>query len=139
MRNPLCNILAFTACISSLLAQGSDDAGPSSLDPFTVYGEVSDYQAWPLSATAVSGEALLSGQRQNQRELMEVIPNMTQTDSGLRAYGDVGSVRGLTNTPFFGSPSIVQYVDDVPMGNLFSQTVSATMKEFTPSRRAPGK
>ena len=47
---------------------------------------------------------------------------MAQTDSGLRSYGDVASMRGLTNTPFVGSPSVVQYVDDVAMGNMFSQT-----------------
>ncbi len=92
------------------------------LDPMTVYGELENYQSWPLSASAVSGEDIAVQNRTDQRTLAEVIPNFSNTDTGLRAFGDVVSMRGLTNTPFFGDPSVVQYVDDVPMGNVFSLT-----------------
>lgn len=121
MKHTLVGSLAVAASTLSLFAQELDEES-ATLDPYTVYGEVSDYQAWPLSASAVSGEALESGNRKDQRDLAAVIPNFSQTDSGLRSYGDVASMRGLTNTPFFGAPSVVQYVDDVPMGNMFSQT-----------------
>ena len=122
MHKPFYAVLVSLATTSlSLLAQETDETSDT-LDPYTVYGEVSNYQAWPLSASAVSGADLDTTNRDDQRELSAVIPNMAQTDSGLRSYGDVASMRGLTNTPFFGSPSVVQYVDDVPMGNVFSQT-----------------
>lgn len=108
-----------------------------SLDPTSIYGEVSNYQAWPLSASAVSGEDLATANRKDQRDMTAVIPNMSQTDSGLRAFGDVVSMRGLTNTPFFGSPSVVQYVDDVPMGNVFSYTTQLHAVERTEVFRGP--
>lgn len=117
--------LGLVALASSLHAQTEEDAeGAESpaIDPMVVYGELTNYQSWPLSASAVSGEDLATANRQNQRDLTALIPNMSQTDTGLRAFGDVVSMRGLTNTPFFGSPSVVQYVDDVPMGNVSSYT-----------------
>ncbi len=109
----------FALALPSWLAAQEVDEQPM-LDPMMVFGEVTDYQAWPLSASAVSGEELVTGNRQDARELSEVIPNLSMTDTGLRSYGDVASMRGLTNTPFFGPPSVVQYVDDVPLGNVFA-------------------
>ena len=127
MKPSLFGTLTLCAFAFPVIGQEIDDAVLDALDPYTVYGEVSDYQAWPLSASAVSGEALEAGNRQDQRDIAAVIPNMAQTDSGLRSYGDVASMRGLTNTPFFGSPSVVQYVDDVAMG-----TYSLRRLSFTP-------
>ena len=116
------SILIGTLCLSQGQLVDDESNAEAMLDPYTVYGEVSNYQSWPLSASAVSGEDLATTNRQDQRDLSAVIPNMSQTDSGLRSYGDVASMRGLTNTPFFGNPSVMQYVDDVPMGNVFGQT-----------------
>ena len=124
MRSALLGVLTFTTLTNPLQSQTPETAGElggqESLDPMVVFGEVSAYQSWPLSASAISGEDLAAANRQNARDLSAVIPNMSQTDTGLRAFGDVASMRGLTNTPFFGNPSVVQYLDDVPMGNVFS-------------------
>ena len=107
------------------------------LDTTDIYGDLSEYQAWPLSAGAISGDDLQLMNRSNQRELTDLIPNFSQTDSGLRSFGDVVSMRGLTNTPFFGNASVVQYVDDVPMGNVFSYTTPLHAVERAEVFRGP--
>ena len=94
------------------------------LNATDIYGDLSKYLSWPMSATAFSGDDLRMLNRADDRHLSELIPNFSKTDTGIGSFGDVVSIRGLTNTPFFSSPSVVQYVDDVPSGNVFSHTSS---------------
>lgn len=54
------------------------------------------------------------------QDVVRYAPNQAATDSGSRSFGDVYSVRGLTNTIFFGAPSTTVYVDDVPFGEVFT-------------------
>jgi iron complex outermembrane receptor protein len=54
------------------------------------------------------------------QDVVRYAPNQSATDSGSRSFGDVYSVRGLTNTIFFGAPSTTIYVDDVPFGETFT-------------------
>ena len=112
-------ILSLT--ISNILvnAQVSDE-----LDNTDIYGDLSKYLSWPMSATAFSGNDLRMLNRFDDRQLADLIPNFSKTDTGIGSFGDVISIRGLTNTPFFSSPSVVQYVDDVPSGNVYSHTAS---------------
>ena len=65
-----------------------------------------------------SGLELL-GVREPQ-DVVRYAVNQSATDSGSRSFGDVYSVRGLTNTVFFGAPSTTIYVDDVPFGETFT-------------------
>ncbi|NCG28133.1 MAG: TonB-dependent receptor [Verrucomicrobiales bacterium] len=92
------------------------------LEKSDVYGDLSEYLSWPMSATAFSGTDLGVMNRFSDRDLADLIPNYSKTDTGIGSFGDVSSMRGLTNTPFFSSPSVIQYVDDVPSGNIFSHT-----------------
>ncbi|MDB4720827.1 TonB-dependent receptor [Verrucomicrobiales bacterium] len=92
------------------------------LEQSDVYGDLSEYLSWPMSATAFSGTDLGVMNRFSDRDLADLIPNYSKTDTGIGSFGDVSSMRGLTNTPFFSSPSVIQYVDDVPSGNIFSHT-----------------
>jgi iron complex outermembrane receptor protein len=48
------------------------------------------------------------------------VPNFFAADSGSRGYGDIVSVRGLSNTLFFSSPAVAFYIDDVPVGATFA-------------------
>ena len=97
---------------STLYSQNSQE-----LETIDIYGDLSEYLSWPLSATAFSGDDLSMLNRINDRDLADLIPNFSKTDTGIVSFGDVTSIRGLTNTPFFGPPSFVQYVDGVPAGN----------------------
>ena len=84
------------------------------LDQSDIYGDLSEYLSWPMSATAFSGTDLSIMNKFSDRDLADVIPNYSKTDTGIGSFGDVSSMRGLTNTPFFSSASVIQYVDDVP-------------------------
>ncbi len=54
------------------------------------------------------------------QDLTRYVPNQFATDSGSRSFGDVLSLRGLTNTRLLSSPSTTVYVDDVPFGETFT-------------------
>ena len=94
------------------------------LENTEIYGDLSKYLSWPMSATAFSGDDLRMLNRFDDRQLADLTPNFSKTDTGIGSFGDVISIRGLTNTPFFSSPSVIQYVDDVPSGNVYSHTAS---------------
>jgi iron complex outermembrane receptor protein len=110
-------LIAFLIIPMGLRAQAQEELPQSE-----VYGELSKYQLWPLSATAFSGDDLSMMSRVKDQELADLIPNHYKTDTGIGSFGDVSSMRGLTNTPFFSAPSVVQYIDGVPSGNTFSHT-----------------
>ena len=112
----------FIALIFSNLILKSQSA--EELESIEIYGDLSKYLSWPMSATAFSGDDLRMLNRFDDRQLADLTPNFSKTDTGIGSFGDVVSIRGLTNTPFFSSPSVVQYVDDVPSGNVYSHTAS---------------
>ena len=47
-------------------------------------------------------------------------PNLHFVDSDTRGYGNIISMRGLSNTLFFGPAAVGLYVDDVPFGDAFN-------------------
>lgn len=70
-------------------------------------------------------------------DIVRYAPNQFATDSGARSFGDVYSVRGLTNTVFFGAPSTVIYVDDVPFGETFTYAQDLDFIESIEVLRGP--
>jgi iron complex outermembrane recepter protein len=70
-------------------------------------------------------------------DIVRYAPNQFATDSGARSFGDVYSVRGLTNTVFFGAPSTVIYVDDVPFGETFTYAQDLNFIESIEVLRGP--
>jgi len=112
-------ILTSILCLTVSIVNAQD---APELEQSDIYGDLSEYLSWPMSATAFSGTDLSVMNRLSDRELADLIPNYSKTDTGIGSFGDVSSIRGLTNTPFFSSASVIQYVDDVPSGNIFSHT-----------------
>jgi iron complex outermembrane recepter protein len=45
-------------------------------------------------------------------------PNFNYASPGANSFGAVLSVRGLSNTPYFGEPALAWYVDDLPLGSV---------------------
>jgi iron complex outermembrane receptor protein len=70
-------------------------------------------------------------------DIVRYAPNQFATDSGSRSFGDVYSVRGLTNTVFFGAPATVIYVDDVPFGETFTYAQDLNFIESIEVLRGP--
>ena len=56
----------------------------------------------------------------NSQQLSGVLPNFKVNSGESRSFGDLYTLRGLTNTPFFSEPSVIYYLDGVPLGNAFS-------------------
>jgi iron complex outermembrane recepter protein len=48
------------------------------------------------------------------------VANLHVNAGGAGAFGDVVSLRGLANTPYFSDPSVAVYFDDLPLGNAFT-------------------
>lgn len=100
---------------------GQDLIGGTQLEEVVVYDSLlPDYDAAGVAANVLSGEELSLWGIDSPQLLPETVPNFFSTDSGTRGFGDVMTMRGLTNTVFFGSPSVVYYVDGVPFGDVFS-------------------
>ncbi|MEQ1838903.1 MAG: TonB-dependent receptor [Verrucomicrobiales bacterium] len=70
-------------------------------------------------------------------DILRYAPNQFATNSGTRSFGEVYSVRGLTNTVFFGAPSTVIYVDDVPFGETFTYAQDLSFIENIDVLRGP--
>jgi len=66
----------------------------------------------------LSGERLEAGGITSLPELRRAVPNLAQSNGGLRSYGDNYVIRGLGNTAFLSDPAVALYVDDVPFGNV---------------------
>ena len=94
------SIIILSLLISNFIAnsQVTDE-----LDNTEIYGDLSKYLSWPMSATAFSGDDLRMLNKFDDRQLADLIPNFSKTDTGIGSFGDVISIRGLTNTPFFST------------------------------------
>lgn len=53
-------------------------------------------------------------------DLSALAPNLHFVNSDTRGYGNVVSMRGLSNTLFFGPAAVGLYVDDVPFSDAFT-------------------
>ena len=82
------------------------------------------------------------------QDVTGVAPNLAASNSDTRGYGDVLSLRGITNSIFFTAPGVALTVDDVPGGsvssyssgllNLESFVVKAGPQSTDYGRNAPG-
>lgn len=48
------------------------------------------------------------------------VPNLNASDANLRGFNNVYNLRGIGNTQFFSNPSVITYVDGVPLANAFA-------------------
>jgi iron complex outermembrane receptor protein len=48
------------------------------------------------------------------------LANFQINSGGAASYGDILTLRGLSNTPYFSDPSVTLYFDDLPLGSTFA-------------------
>ena len=48
------------------------------------------------------------------------VANLHVSAGGANSYGDIFTLRGLANTPYFSDPSVTLYFDDIPLGSSFT-------------------
>ena len=73
-----------------------------------------------LDETTLSPEDLERFGVETLEDLSMLAPNLHFVDSDTRGYGNIISMRGLSNTLFFGPAAVGLYVDDVPFGDAFN-------------------
>ncbi|NIP93414.1 MAG: TonB-dependent receptor plug domain-containing protein, partial [Akkermansiaceae bacterium] len=73
-----------------------------------------------LDETTLAPEDLDRFGVETLEDLSALAPNLHFVDADTRGYGNIVSMRGLSNTLFFGPPAVGLYVDDVPFGDAFT-------------------
>ena len=57
---------------------------------------------------------------QSLENLSARVANLHINAGGAGSFGDLFTLRGLANTPYFSDPSVVLYFDDIPLGSSFT-------------------
>ncbi len=94
---------------------------PTRLPEVTVVADRGSLAPDAPSLTVLDTSVLPIGGQASVGSLSGLAPNLSVAGSGVRGYGDVTTMRGTANTPFFSSPGTVVYLDDVPLGSTFAQ------------------
>ncbi len=91
---------------------------PLSLAPTIVEAERIDDE--PAAVSVISSQSLELFQAQSFSDLTGIVPGFNVVSADSRGYGQVVTMRGSTNTLFFGPPALGLMIDDVPLGHAFS-------------------
>lgn len=70
--------------------------------------------------TQVRLDDTLPSASQSLTSLAGRVANLHVSAGGANYYGDLFTLRGLANTPYFSDPSITLYFDDLPLGSSFT-------------------
>ncbi len=147
---PLCALALITAATEiagiRLLAA---EAKTTQMAPFNVAAEFGVDGLRIQNSQSVLNQYLLEQHGVAQlQDMAGLAPNLGTSNSDTRGFGDVISLRGVTNSIFFSSPAIGLVIDDVPSGsvssypssllNIESFTVKAGAQSTDYGRNAPG-
>jgi len=147
---PLC---ALALCAFSTGITGSRltaaDAKTTQMEPFNVAAEFGVDGLRIQNSNSVLNQYLLEQHGVAQlQDMSGLAPNLGTSNSDTRGFGDVISLRGISNSIFFSSPAVGLVIDDVPSGsvssypsgllNIESFTVKAGAQGTDYGRNAPG-
>jgi iron complex outermembrane recepter protein len=74
----------------------------------------------PSAVSVISRDSLDLFQTTSFSDLSGIVPGFNVVSADSRGYGQVVTMRGSTNTLFFGPPALGLYIDDVPLGDAYS-------------------
>ncbi|MDA7888893.1 TonB-dependent receptor, partial [Akkermansiaceae bacterium] len=97
-------------CLSALLL-GSVAMAQEVLDPLVVTGERENEGGTP--------ELVKISQPEQVNQFQGILPGFGAITSDSAGYGDILSIRGTSNTTFFGPAGVAMIVDDVPFGDVY--------------------
>ncbi|HWA26184.1 MAG TPA: TonB-dependent receptor [Lacunisphaera sp.] len=86
------------------------------LPVLTVTGPAGTRSAQPNLAALRAGADVSTGLDDVARHTA----GFTVSDAGARGFGEITTLRGLGNTPFFSESSAPVYLDDIPLANAFT-------------------
>ena len=73
--------------------------------------------AYAGTYSLIDAEAIELSSIQDVEDLSGAVPGLHVTDTNGRSFGNVYTLRGIGNTPLFGTSGVVFYLDDVPQGD----------------------
>jgi iron complex outermembrane receptor protein len=112
--NPTTRLASFALALTTA-AHAQD---PFLLDPTIVEAERIDDE--PAAVSVISSQSLELFQARSFSDLTGIVPGFNVVSADSRGYGQVVTMRGSTNTLFFGPPALGLTIDDVPLGHAFS-------------------
>lgn len=107
-----------TASVALALSATLHAQGPFLLSPTIVKAERIEDE--PSAVSVISGQSLELFQARSFSDLSGIVPGFNVVSADSRGYGQVVTMRGSTNTLFFGPPALGLTIDDVPQGPAFS-------------------
>lgn len=147
---PICALalIAATTGISGAHLAAAD-AKTTQMEPFNVAAEFGVDGLRIQNSNAVLNPYLLEQHGIAQlQDVAGMAPNLGTSNSDTRGFGDVLSLRGISNSIFFSAPAVGFVIDDVPGGsvsaypsaliNIESLTVKAGPQGTDSGRNAPG-
>ena len=76
-----------------------------------------EYTAYAGTYSLIDSEAIELSNIEDVEDLSGAVPSLHVTDTNGRSFGTVYTLRGIGNTPLFGTSGVVFYLDDVPQGD----------------------
>ena len=104
--------LSLAAALPALLA--ADEV--QQLPALTVTGPAGTRSAQPNLAALRAGADVSTGLDDVARHTA----GFSVSDAGARGFGEITTLRGLSNTPYFSDSSAPVYLDDIPLANAFT-------------------
>ncbi len=99
-------------------AQIKPDANVTHAEPVVV--EETRLTADAAGTTRVRIDDTAPPSTQSLGSLASRVANLHIDAGGAGSYGDIFTLRGLANTPYFSDPSVALYFDDIPLGSSFT-------------------
>ena len=113
--------LAFYSLTFASNAQVSDVVAAKAtpvLPALEIQGRVfEENTAYAGTYSLIDAEAIELSSIQDVEDLSGAVPGLHVTDTNGRSFGNVYTLRGIGNTPLFGTSGVVFYLDDVPQGD----------------------
>jgi iron complex outermembrane receptor protein len=91
---------------------------PLELPGLEITGRVfEENTAYAGTYSVIDFDAIELSNIEDVEDLSGAVPGLHVTDTNGRSFGNVYTLRGIGNTPLFGTSGVVFYLDDVPQGD----------------------
>lgn len=123
MANPIRPFLALafvaTVLTNHAFAQRAPGSGPV-VNADKVVVEETRLSADAAGTTQLQIDPTFQAAERSLENLSGRIANLHLNSGGARSFGDIFTLRGLSNTPFFSDPAVTLYFDDLPLASSFT-------------------
>lgn len=107
-------LLGLLTCFASVKAEIVEMA------PFSVHGTENAFTETGSPITFIETDELQTFRFKELTDLHGLVPNLRVGSGGLRSFGGITQMRGIGNTPYFGSPGVSMILDGVALGDSFA-------------------